>query len=161
MPKDMSDSDNPPVKTLTLGRSDVSAQRGFAAFMIGLGVLAAGRGFYAGQGTSTHLTETWPDSSSGLGFPFLCLGGLVLWSASFTNRHLDASAPFWQRVRTTGAPGSCSCAQALGFSASCSEPSSPCRAPRLQAERSLASGRRLWAWPLGSATGLITPISFR
>src|SRR5450755_1746525 len=87
--RSMSDNDDARVKSLTVGPAEVGAQRGMAAFMIIVGVLAAGRGFYGAQDSSPHHSGTWHGVQFGFGIAVFCLAILALWSASFTRRHLD------------------------------------------------------------------------
>jgi drug/metabolite transporter (DMT)-like permease len=100
----MNDNDNPRVKSLTVGPAEVGPQRGMAAFMIVVGVLAAGRGFYGPQDGSPHHSGTWHGVQFGFGIAVFCLAILALWSASFTRRHLDESPTFWQTRQDRSRP---------------------------------------------------------
>jgi hypothetical protein len=157
----MSDNDNPKVKSLTLGPADVGAQRGMAAFMIVVGLLAAGRGFYGDQDGAPHHSGTWPGFQFGFGIAFLCLGVLVLWSASFTRRHLDASPSFWQTRQNRWRPRITLLETALGMFCLVLGGLIVLHSASFVGGTILGIGTPPLALALGVATGMITPIRFQ
>jgi len=158
--KSMSDN-KPKVKSLTLGPAEVGAQRGMAAFMIVVGVLAAGRGFYGDQDGSPHHSGTWPGFQFGFGLAFFCSGVLVLWSASFTRRHLDASPTFWQTRQDRWRPRITLIETALGIFCLVLGGLIVFHGTSFVGGTVLGVGTPPLALALGVATGMITPIRFQ
>jgi hypothetical protein len=89
------------------------------------------------------------------------LASLVLWSASFTNRHLDASPPFWQTRQDHWRPRILLICAGVGVFCLVLGGLIVLQGTSFAGGVILGFGAPPLGVAIGSATGMITPISFR